>query len=131
MKVEVERLVASKPSGWELSMHVVSAGGRVLVHSPTYVSPEIFEHLRSLGEVTVLFAPNYFHHLSLERFANVFPTARVVAGDAAIPASGSSGMRESSRAPARHSRAFDSSKPRGRVPARPSSRATRSRDERW
>jgi hypothetical protein len=74
-----------KPSGWSLNMLVVRLDdGGVLVHSPTWEDETTFERVAAIGEPRILFAPNHFHHMSLKRFAERWPRARVVAGSRAI-----------------------------------------------
>lgn len=67
-------------------MHLVRlAGGGVLVHSPTWLGEDTFERVSAIGEPRVLFAPNHFHHLSLQRFRERWPDAVAVASEAALP----------------------------------------------
>ncbi len=74
------------PTGWSWSMQLVRlAGGGVLVHSPTWLGEGTFERVSAIGEPRVLFAPNHFHHLSLQRFRDRWPAAVVVASEAALP----------------------------------------------
>jgi hypothetical protein len=72
-------------NGWELAMTLVPLpGGGVLVHSPTWLGDDTFARVLAVGEPRVLFAPNHFHHLSLSRFQQRWPHAKVVAGRDAI-----------------------------------------------
>ena len=85
MPEAVVRMERVKESGFELSMHLVRlAGGGALVHSPTYVGDETFARVEAFGPPTVLFAPNFFHHLGLPKFRARWPEARVVAGERAL-----------------------------------------------
>jgi len=84
--VPVVRIPKPFGTGWELGMILVRLeDGGVLVHSPTWIGDDTFERVLAVGEPRVLFAPNYFHHLSLARFRERWPEARVVAGRAAVP----------------------------------------------
>jgi hypothetical protein len=81
----VARIEKVVPSGWSLNMTLVRLDdGGVLVHSPTWIDDDTFARVEEHGEPRVLFAPNHFHHLSLKRFADKYPRARVVAGSGAI-----------------------------------------------
>lgn len=53
------------------------AGGRLWLHSPIPVSPDILAELASLGQVAYIVAPNRFHHLYVGQWAAVFPDATV------------------------------------------------------
>ncbi len=89
--------VRRRSSGWPLAMHVIPLGdGDLLVHSPTWIDEETLAQLRALGTPRILFAPNHFHHLSLQRYRELFPEATVVASAGAIPrlrARGHEGLR--------------------------------------
>jgi|SRR5579883_2991670 len=83
---EIVRLPRIHRNGWELAMILVTLpGGGVLVHSPTWIDDATFASVEAVGTPRVLFAPNHFHHLSLRRFHERWPEARVVAGAVAIP----------------------------------------------
>jgi hypothetical protein len=83
---EIVRLVRTQKNGWELGMHLVRLpDGGVLVHSPTWLGDDTFDRIEAVGPPRVLLAPNFFHHMSLGRFRERYPTARVVAGERAIP----------------------------------------------
>jgi hypothetical protein len=73
-------------SGWPAAMHVVALGdGGLLIHSPTWIDDATFAQIEKLGTPRILFAPNHFHHLSLRRYRERFPTAKAVATKRAIP----------------------------------------------
>jgi hypothetical protein len=46
---------------------------------------DTFEKIEKVGAPRVLFAPNHYHHLSLPRFRERYPDARVVAAPGALP----------------------------------------------
>lgn len=74
------------PEGFSLNMHLVRLpGGGVLVHSPIWQGEETWEQVLQLGEPRILFAPNHYHWLSLRRYAERWPQAKVVAGSGALP----------------------------------------------
>jgi hypothetical protein len=78
-------------------MHVVSlGGGDLLVHSPAWINDETLAEVRALGTPRILFAPNHFHHLDLQRYRELFPEAVAVASAGALPrlrARGHEGLR--------------------------------------
>lgn len=79
--VRFERVL---PTGWSLSMLLVRLpGGGVLVHSPTWLGDETFAAVEAVGAPRALFAPNHFHHLSLERFRTRYPDAPAIASSQA------------------------------------------------
>jgi hypothetical protein len=53
------------------------ADGSLLLDSPVALTPERRAAVEALGEVTHLYAPNTYHHLSLGDWSAAFPTARV------------------------------------------------------
>jgi hypothetical protein len=53
------------------------AGGRLWLHSPIPVSPDLVAELASLGQVAYIVAPNRFHHLYVGQWAAAFPDAIV------------------------------------------------------
>lgn len=82
----IVRLPKVHANGWELAMILVPLpSGGVLVHSPTWIDDSTFSTVEAVGTPRILFAPNHFHHLSLRRFHDRWPDARVVAGSVAIP----------------------------------------------
>jgi len=82
----IEVLEKRAGSGWGLNMILVPlAGGGLLVHSPTWLGDDTFDRVAAIGEPTILFAPNHFHHLSLARFRERWPNAVAVASDVALP----------------------------------------------
>ncbi|REJ86292.1 MAG: DUF4336 domain-containing protein [Acidobacteria bacterium] len=56
---------------------VALGGGRLLCHSPVPLSAAAADQLRELGEVTVLVAPNCFHHLFIPELQRHAPEARL------------------------------------------------------
>lgn len=86
MTQSVVHLQRKKKSGWSLGMFLVPLGeGRLLVHSPTWLGSETFDKVDKYGTPHILFAPNYFHHLSLPRYREHYPEATVVAARQALP----------------------------------------------
>jgi hypothetical protein len=82
----IARIPKVHANGWELAMVLVSlSDGGVLVHSPTWIDDATFARVEAFGQPRILFAPNHFHHLSLARYRQRWPAARVVAGSVAIP----------------------------------------------
>jgi len=74
------------PSGWRVSMTLVElGGGRLLVHSPSWLGEATTELVERCGEPALLFAPNHFHHVSLPKFRSRWPQARAVAAKDALP----------------------------------------------
>jgi len=59
--------------------------GGLLLHSPTWLGEGTFEAVERLGTPRILLAPNCYHHLSLERFRERWPEARVAAAESALP----------------------------------------------
>ena len=49
--------------------------GRVLIHSPVPVEPDLRSAVENLGEVAALIAPNLFHHQFLSEWRSAFPEA--------------------------------------------------------
>ena len=52
--------------------------GRLWIHSPIRYTEELSAAVESLGRVAGLIAPNTFHHLHLEEWADAFPEAEVI-----------------------------------------------------
>jgi hypothetical protein len=50
-------------------------GGRLWLHSPVPISPQVREQLGELGEVAFIVAPNRFHHLFAGTCSQAFPDA--------------------------------------------------------
>jgi hypothetical protein len=83
---ELFRFERALPNGWSLNMFAVRLpGGGTLVHSPTWMGEGTFDEVEKAGEPRVLFAPNHYHHLSLERYRKRYPRALAVANESAIP----------------------------------------------
>jgi hypothetical protein len=81
----VTTLTRTEASGWSFNMHLVPLeGGGVLVQSPTWLGDDTARRVMEVGEPRLLFAPNYFHWLGIQRFREKWPGAEVVAGSAAI-----------------------------------------------
>jgi hypothetical protein len=79
------QLAVAPPGGWPRSMILVPAPDRgLLVHSPTWLGDDTFARVEAHGEPRVLFAPNHFHYLSIARFRERYPRAKVVAGTTAL-----------------------------------------------
>jgi hypothetical protein len=82
----VHQLERTDANGWPVQMTLVDLGGGALaVHSPTWLGEGTFEAIEALGTPRVLLAPNHFHHRSLRRFRDRWPTAVACAAPGAIP----------------------------------------------
>lgn len=51
--------------------------GDLWVHSPGPATKSTFEHIREIGDVRYIVAPNLFHHLFVADFAAAFPEAQI------------------------------------------------------
>ena len=51
-------------------------GGRVAVHSPVPIEPDLRSEVENLGQVAALMAPNLFHHQFLSEWRSAFPEAK-------------------------------------------------------
>lgn len=85
------RLESIAPDLWTVSVPLKLAGvdactratvvrlpnGRLWVHSPCRLSPELEAEVRALGDVAYLVAPNLFHHLYVAAWKRAFPQAKV------------------------------------------------------
>jgi len=60
------------------------SNGDLWVHSPIKLTTEIQNHLKSLGSVKYLIAPNHLHHLFLPEWICAFPEAQVFGTDEVI-----------------------------------------------
>lgn len=49
--------------------------GRILVHSPVPIEPNLRSAVENLGQVAALIAPNLFHHQFLAEWRSAFPVA--------------------------------------------------------
>lgn len=49
--------------------------GKLLLHSPIQMTPELVEDIQKLGKVSYIIAPNKWHHLYLESARETFPKA--------------------------------------------------------
>ncbi|MHB8876775.1 MAG: serine hydrolase domain-containing protein [Myxococcaceae bacterium] len=70
--------------GWNVVTVALPAGG-ILVHSPSWLDERTLERVSAVGAPKVLFVPNHFHHVTLERYRKAFPEALCVASEAALP----------------------------------------------
>jgi hypothetical protein len=64
------------PVGTRMSV-IRLAGGRLLLHSPVALDPELRRELDSLGRVSFAVAPNRVHHLYAGEVAAAYPGARL------------------------------------------------------
>ncbi len=55
------------------------SSGKLFVHSPVELSDKLRSRVDELGEVSVLVAPNRFHHLWVEDWQQAYPDARTFA----------------------------------------------------
>lgn len=53
--------------------------GGLLIWSPTALSADLLTHIRPLGTVTALIAPNALHHVHLSEWIDACPEAKVIA----------------------------------------------------
>ena len=51
--------------------------GNLLLYSPVAMTPERRAAVEALGRVAHLYAPNFYHHLSIGEWAAAFPSARL------------------------------------------------------
>lgn len=51
--------------------------GRVLIHSPVPIGPELRSAVEELGQPAALIAPNLFHHLFVSEWKSAFPAAKI------------------------------------------------------
>jgi len=67
-------------------MHLARLGdGGVLIYSPSWVGPSVFDQVEAHGTPRLLVIPNHFHNLAIRRFRERYPEARVVAHTEALP----------------------------------------------
>jgi glyoxylase-like metal-dependent hydrolase (beta-lactamase superfamily II) len=50
--------------------------GRILIHSPVPIEPDLRSEVENLGPVATLIAPNLFHHQFLSEWRSAFPEAK-------------------------------------------------------
>jgi glyoxylase-like metal-dependent hydrolase (beta-lactamase superfamily II) len=50
--------------------------GRVLIHSPTPIEPDLRSEVENLGQPAALIAPNLFHHQFISEWTAAFPEAK-------------------------------------------------------
>jgi glyoxylase-like metal-dependent hydrolase (beta-lactamase superfamily II) len=50
--------------------------GRILVHSPVPIEPDLRSAMERLGQVSALIAPNLFHHQFIAEWRSAFPEAK-------------------------------------------------------
>jgi hypothetical protein len=53
------------------------SNGRLLLHSPIALSPELAQAIRALGDVGHIVCPNQFHHVYAGEVARAFPAAQL------------------------------------------------------
>ena len=53
------------------------SNGRLLLHSPISLSPDVEQAIRDLGEVAHIVCPNLFHHVYAGEVARAFPGAQL------------------------------------------------------
>jgi hypothetical protein len=71
-------------SGWGLNMTCVQLPEKqLLIYSPTWLGDSTFEEVEKLGTPSILMAPNHFHYMSMGRFHERYPNAKVVASELA------------------------------------------------
>jgi glyoxylase-like metal-dependent hydrolase (beta-lactamase superfamily II) len=51
--------------------------GRLLIHSPVPIGPELRSAVEALGRPAALIAPNVFHHLFISEWKSAFPAAKI------------------------------------------------------
>lgn len=74
------------PTGWSLNMFAIRGvePDGIVLHSPTYIDDATYKAIEALGPVRALLCPNHFHWLSIRRYRERYPDARVVADPGAI-----------------------------------------------
>jgi len=78
--------VVERPQAfWGLSvgtrMNVIRlSGGRLLLHSPVFLDPQLRAELDAIGRVTYAVAPNRVHHLYAGKVAEAYPGTRLWIG---------------------------------------------------
>jgi len=50
--------------------------GRILIHSPVPIEPDLRSAVQNLGQVGALIAPNLFHHQFISEWRSAFPEAK-------------------------------------------------------
>lgn len=83
----VHRFEKLVPSGWSFNMFVIRGldPEGVVIHSPTFIDEATFAAIEALGPVRALVCPNHFHWISVRRYRERFPEARVIADARAVP----------------------------------------------
>jgi glyoxylase-like metal-dependent hydrolase (beta-lactamase superfamily II) len=59
-------------------MSVIRTAAGVVIYSPVHLNSDHIEQIKALGPVSLIIAPNLFHHMFLRAAASVFPEARVL-----------------------------------------------------
>lgn len=54
-------------------------GGKLVVHSPTTLTPDLAREVKALGEVANIIAPNKIHYWWVRDWAEAYPQARILA----------------------------------------------------
>ncbi len=54
-------------------------GGKLVVHSPTALTPDLAQEVKALGEVADIVAPNKIHYWWVRDWAEAYPKARILA----------------------------------------------------
>ena len=54
-------------------------GGKLVVHSPTALTPDLAQEVNALGEVADIVAPNKIHYWWMRDWAEAYPKARILA----------------------------------------------------
>jgi hypothetical protein len=91
------------PSGasWNVHLARLPSGG-LFVHSPAWLGDDTFAQIEKHGTPEVLFAPNAYHHVSLEKFRAKWPAAMACASAHSLPRltkKGHPNLRDASEAP--------------------------------
>ncbi|GAB6260291.1 DUF4336 domain-containing protein [Photobacterium sp. CCB-ST2H9] len=63
---------------------VVLPDGKLWIHSPIELTPQLIQRVSELGEVAYLIAPNHLHHLFIEQWQQAFPGALTYGTDEVI-----------------------------------------------
>ena len=99
----IETLEYVEKAGWGWNVHLLRLpSGGLFVYSPTWLGPDTFARVEQHGTPEVLFAPNHFHHLALERYRDRWPRAVACASRGALPRlekQGHRGLRDAAEAP--------------------------------
>ena len=73
-------------NGFQMNMYIVRLADKgLLIQSPTWLGEDTTKLINELGVPKILFAPNHFHHMGINRYRESYPGALVVADKQAIP----------------------------------------------